>query len=292
MLWLADGDPMHPKSEQRSIEAFFERIPTWVATAVLCALGMVFIALGPALEHCGSLFHAVPAIGEALFVAGILTLAVDPWLKRKLYKEAARGAFEHLIGFDHEPELKARIRSIAFETQLYIRNYDLQCEIEPKEGGGVVITAVKTLDVENQGLTNAKFSPGWTFAEADRPSDCEVTQFCGSAKITRPPFLLDKQGYFSAHADPVEIEPRTGGKRYRFVAKCKFEAPNDWYHPMYFGYPTIGVTARLRVPQDWKGWVGWQTDPSSEVVFQNTGLYMPSEKIEIQWRKPPEPAKA
>jgi hypothetical protein len=52
----------------------------------------------------GYIFHRWPAlsfphdVGEFLLLAGALTITVDPYLKRKLQKEAAEDIFQHLLG--------------------------------------------------------------------------------------------------------------------------------------------------------------------------------------------------
>jgi hypothetical protein len=264
-------------------------------TIALCCIGVLLLYLGEApwgwLDYRPVLARRLaPAFGEALVIAGVLALVVDPWLKHKLYKEAVRNVFEHLIGFDHEPELKARIRSIAFDTKIYIRDYDLTCEIaERQDGDGVVIKAIKTVHVVNQGLEDQSFQPGWVFAWPDRASRCKVIHFIDDvqSKIEDLGFAEKDHGYLDTLSQPVTIKPRRTGKRYCFRAECTFEAPHDSYHPMYFSHPTIGVSIQVKGPEGWTVWVGRESSPlSNEAAFHNKGINMTAQKIEIQWRKP------
>jgi hypothetical protein len=86
--------------------------------------------------------------------------------------------------------------------------------------------------------------------------------------------------------DPEFALCGTLGKRFRFRAECKFEAPDDWYHPMYFVLPTLDVTIRVTVPPGWTTWVGRESPAASECITHTEGLYMPGDKVEIQWRRP------
>lgn len=299
LVWLLDGmlfsTQARLKTNRRSpsfAAVFLRGVPTWTITLCLCLVGGLLLHFKTAgwqwLDHWPLVLReVVPAFGEALIIAGLLAVAVDPFLKGKLLEDASKSIFEHMIGFDHEPELKAKLRSIAFDTKLYQRDYDLQCEVQPREGGGVTISACKTIEVVNQSLDDVKFRPGWVFAEPDRASECRVTSFIdGEAPaVSTPQFQPNPHGYSEALSDSIKIEPSYKGKRYRFRAECTFEAPDNYYHPMYFELPTIGITVSLSAPAGWTVWIGRETDHSE---FHDKGLYMNGDKIEIQWRKPTE----
>jgi hypothetical protein len=194
-----------------------------------------------------------------------------------------------MIGFDNEPQLRERIRKIAFETKLYRRDYKLTCKVAPLESGpGVSLTFHAEGEVLNQSLQKVDHPEKWTSFEADNPSDCEFVKMVGDAqpKVERQKFKLDDSGYLSAKADLVEIQPRSQGIRYRFSSSCRVEAPNDYYHTMYFGLPTIDVTIKLEAPSGWKVWLTEQRNETNEIIWHKDTLYMEGEKIEIHWRRP------
>ena len=297
--WLLDGvlsytSPMsvQQKPSLGPFKRFIQKIPTWIISLVLVAVGAALLYFKHAtwcwIDIVPFVREVFPAIGDALIVAGVLALAVDPFLKAKLLDEFARDIFEHLIGFDHEPEIRAELKKLAFDTNLYQRDYDLRCEIEERPEGGVIIKASKQLGVFNQSLEDRAFTPGWQFAQPDNARECRVTYFIDEEedRAFTPLFVETAGGYSEALTDKVKIAPQYKGKRFRFRAECVFEAPEDWYHPMYFGLPTIGITISVTAPQGWAVWVGKQSDPSNRADFHEKRLYMPGDKIEIHWRKP------
>jgi hypothetical protein len=74
-------------------------------------------------------------IGEALLIAGLLALIVDPVVKRHLLKEASKGIFHYMVGFDQRPEIRERLKTIVFNTKLYREGYEIKCRIERQVGG-------------------------------------------------------------------------------------------------------------------------------------------------------------
>jgi hypothetical protein len=279
--------------EPGSLLASVRRIPTWGISAVLCALGafsLYFKSAGWEWLHWSPvLFHElVPAIGEALIVAAILAVVVDPFLKEKLLHEASKGIFEHIIGFDHEPQLKAEIRAIAFETKLYQKDYNLTCVVVPNPDGTVNLMLSKELEVLNESLGVVKYIPGWRFTESDQPKDCKVESIIDGHDCTRVDveFKEDGSGYLAAYAPEVKIKPKRENTRYRFVSRCSAIQPQDWYHPIYFGLPTIDVRITATAPTSWKVWIGDQKPQLGTAMFHDSGLFMTGRHIEIHWRKP------
>jgi len=49
-------------------------------------------------------------LAEAFIIAGVVTITVDPFLRRRLLKEASKDIFRHMLGFGLPDEIKERIR--------------------------------------------------------------------------------------------------------------------------------------------------------------------------------------
>jgi hypothetical protein len=269
-----------------------EARPSWQIGTFLSLLGALLLRLGhsPWLRiHYANLPEITSALGEALLIAGVLTLLVDPFLKARLLREASRSIFEHMIGFDNEPQLRERIRNIAFETKLYRRDYKLTCKIAPLESGlGIALIFQAEGEVLSQSLHKVEYPLKVASFEADKPSDCEFVKMIGDAqpRVEHQEFKLDNSGNLNAEAAPVEIQPRSQGVRHRFLSSFRVEAPNDYYHTYYFGLPTIDVTIRLVAPLGWKVWLAGQRNETNEMIWHTDALYMTGEKIEIHWRRP------
>jgi hypothetical protein len=214
-------------------------------------------------------------------------------LKARLLREASRNVYAHMIGFDHEPLLKSKLEKIVFETKLYRRDSRIDCLIERAEPGWVSINLTTQYEMINQTLDNQSYTPSFVFANGDNPQAAEFTTIVGDGeqvKVNKAFVRLDA-GRREAKGDSIELQPRTRGIRYRFVAKCKFRAPSNYYHPLYFGQPTIDVDVSMKGPEEWKLWVvglepKFEEPTTNEVQWHFSGLMMLGEHIEFNWREP------
>src|SRR5207248_10135291 len=69
------------------------------------------------------------SIGEAAVISALLMFLVDPFLKARLLKEAARDIFEYLLGFDQQPQLKERLKRLVFDTKLFRGNFNARYKL-------------------------------------------------------------------------------------------------------------------------------------------------------------------
>jgi hypothetical protein len=102
----------------------------WINDWLGAIVGIFLIALGvwgiwKAPEH--SFRHQM---AEATFIAGVLTVTVDPFLKRRLLKEASKDIFQHMLGFGLPLEIQNRLKDIAFKTNLYRKDMESTCTFE------------------------------------------------------------------------------------------------------------------------------------------------------------------
>jgi hypothetical protein len=89
-------------------------------------LGIFFLVLGTlGLYRCPATLGQ--KFSKALIIAGILTITVDPFVKRRLLREASKDIFHHLIGFSLPIEMRDRIKSIVLNTNLYRKDMELTC---------------------------------------------------------------------------------------------------------------------------------------------------------------------
>jgi hypothetical protein len=97
--------------------------------------------------------HFVSTAADAILIAGILALAVDPWLKRELLDDASREVFIHLLGFEHHPQVKDKLKEMAFETKL-LRTLRMAVTVEHADDGYWVTVKYDTdiIDSTNVGV--------------------------------------------------------------------------------------------------------------------------------------------
>jgi hypothetical protein len=111
---------------------------------------------------------------------------VDPFLKGRLLREASRSIYVHMIGFDHEPELKNRLEQTIFQTKLYRRDCRMDCTISAGKPGWVDLVLETVFEIINQSLEDQPYCPGWAFAEGDEPRNIEFTTVVGNSLYWRP----------------------------------------------------------------------------------------------------------
>jgi hypothetical protein len=76
-----------------------------------------------------------------------------------------------MLGFDHEPELKAKLRDIALNTTLYRRDFKLWCEIisAPDAPEMAQLSLTSEYEVLNPSLEKKRYQVPLKFVSAERP---------------------------------------------------------------------------------------------------------------------------
>jgi hypothetical protein len=114
--------PMAP-AEQLSVAKWWERTMERAQPHQICffllAVGLILRFILP--------WHFWQSLGEATIIAAILILFVDPMIKGRLLREASQGIFHYLLGFDHRPEIKERLKTLVFDTKLFRQGFTLKC---------------------------------------------------------------------------------------------------------------------------------------------------------------------
>ena len=80
------------------------RNSVWIIGGILVIAGSAGIMRCP--SQLGQKFH------EAFLAAGVLSLSVDWWLKRKLQEDAAKDIFHHLLGITLPEKLRAKMQKL------------------------------------------------------------------------------------------------------------------------------------------------------------------------------------
>jgi hypothetical protein len=283
ILWgLAEAS----RIERDSTMKLTEMIQPWfIALFLIAASAFLMFANVPWLS---SHLPEVPLkLADPLMIAGILALVVDPLLKRQLLREVSQNAFAHLIGFDHEPELKQRLRSMVFDTKLYRKDLYLDCEVRPCDSGAT-LTIKSRCEVLNQSLEPQSYAPYWEFDETDSPFGCSLSVIVGD---TQKENLLPKASKRAGHvvleaSKKISIQPRSKNTRYIFESEVSFHVPKNYYHPIYASIPTINTNIELRALDGWQVWIGDSTSRQSQDSLHEAKIFMQGDHIELHWRQP------
>ena len=228
------------------------------------------------------------SIGEALIVAGVLSFAVDPFLKRRLLVEASRGVFIHLLGFEHHPQVKDRLQRVIFETKLLRKSFDLRCKIEPSDGH-YIFTVDYDMEVINPTNTPLKYGPRLEFDRAHKLEVASIifTSSDGKYRVTtlNPKIeeLKDDPGVECPKVQTFVIEPETRGITYRVCAQYRIKLLNA-YSQFHMGIPTLQTSIKASAPDDYE----ISSSPADVVngnYWQYNRIMMVGDHFTLRWRK-------
>ncbi|PYT79887.1 MAG: hypothetical protein DMG40_14760 [Acidobacteria bacterium] len=260
-------------------EKLIERTPVKYISLVLGAIGIWLV-----WEFPPGYFRY--SIGEAAVIAALLMLLVDPFLKARLLKEAARDIFEYLLGFDQQPQLKERLKRLVFDTKLFRKNFNGRYKLVP-QADFMQIEMEFDFELVNPTEEAIEFQYKIDFEQAENPRLDSVTLVSSEKNYAWRPTLQTKEDepwVLQGFADPVEIQPASKGISYRFDGKCAVSYPLSFYYAQHFGYPTIGVTITIEYPETLE--VDAAPTPSHEGnVWRYERLFMPGDHISIRWKQ-------
>ena len=184
-----------------SLEAWWEKL---IERTPVKYISLVYVAFGEWLVWESPPGYFRYSIGEAAVIAALLMLLVDPFLKARLLKEAARDIFEYLLGFDQQPQLKERLKRLVFDTKLFRGNFNARYKLLPQVDFELVNSTKEAIE----------FPYKMDFEQAENPRLDSVTLVSSEKnyawRSTRQS-KEDEPWVLQGLADPVEIQPASKG---------------------------------------------------------------------------------
>ncbi len=252
----------------------------WMLAALLIVAAIAMIKLVP--EN-----RLVSALADAILIAGILALGVDPLLKRDLLTEASRGIFVHLLGFEHHPQVKDKLKQIVFETKLLRNRFSNTVTIEPRDEAFLITVDYET-EIINATNTTVPYEPfiEWNAAQSPTVSRMTFVATDGSEASDEVNVELkeNEPGMLSAKLSKVDMKPHSrGGVAYHGSGRYTFRSKHG-YMLQYMGLPTLTVIFRVIVPE------GYEVSASKAAVhtgnyWEYSGIRMSGEHISLRWKK-------
>ena len=224
--------------------------------------------------------------GEAVFIAGVLTLTVDPYLKKRFQREAAQDIFHYLLGHGLPLDIKTHLRDIVLKTIYYRRDMVILCE--PRmDSDSVTLDLDLSWEIVNPGRQEIKYNQALQFEESENPVGIAASLVSKKETYTTIPVFVPmstEPQVVEWNGEIVDIEPEERGILYRFSARYTVNLPKRFFHVINFGTPTIGLTVRLRnVPAALEIDVTpAPTQTKTEWVYDR--LFMQTDHVQIRWR--------
>lgn len=258
-------------------------------TFSLIIFGFSLLLLTEDVLKCWHYIGLVKALGDALVIAGVLGLFVEPFLKRKLLKEAAEGVFEYILGFDLEPAIRERLKQIAFGQSLYIRDPHLLFVLERSSQNSIQISCTVDFELRNASPNTVAYTQSFI---ADRADFTEVQEFSLEPNHNSIGYVLvpirrndptDQDTEIWESQKTLQIMPHIeGATRYRLGLKFKITASDDFYYNYVSARPMIGATVRILAPAEFSASVGSPAMQKGDQWYF-PGVVMNGEKITVRW---------
>jgi len=242
--------------------------------------GLMLFGVGAYLSCYGGFWHE---LSQALMVAGILTIAVDPFLKRKLLREASKDIFQYMLGFSLPEPIRERLHSIISETKLYRENMTSHYALS-EVGEFIQIDVEQEYEIVNPTLRKINFEPHLQFEKGENPNLKSIIcfdnpQYGKGAALTpnsKEPSSLE---YFGR----VVKLPSKQRRRFKYQYSVQIPFSVGYYFP-YFQYPTIGLA--LSIKHD-PSLVVTATPATSQLPgeWRYAQLFMPGDHIDVRWER-------
>jgi hypothetical protein len=257
---------------------------TWFRIWMLAIL-MILVAI--AGMHWLSWSHLAASVCEALLIAGILTLAVDPLVKRDLLREASQGIFVHLLGFEHHPQVKDKLKDIVYGTKILRTKLHNTMTVE-EEDGGFLVTIDYDSEIINATNLPVNYEPAIDWDMAHRPEMLRMsfTSSDGKVKWTEKNVPLDEiePGVQKASPHRVSLQPNErGGVVYKGSGTFRVFTKHA-YLITYTGIPTLITSTRVILPDGYEA-SATKADIQNEDYWEWNGIRMPGYHTTIRWRK-------
>jgi hypothetical protein len=233
--------------------------------------------------HCESRYVAELAI--AFWIAGFLTITVDPFVKRRARREATRDIFHHMLGFKLPECIRTRLQEMVETTKLY-REDVIQHIAMTEEGDFVRFLVEMEFEVINPTQHTRDFEPLVQFEPGERPELISVICF-GDANYGQGAALSEAKGGLGAleyRGKGVPI-PSDGRRRFKYEYAIKLPTSLGFWF-LNFVLPTVGLSLTIKSPDNFRvrATTSDLASPPGEWRYPKR-LWMDKEHLEIVWSK-------
>ncbi len=225
---------------------------------------------------------------KAMFIAGVVTVAVDPFLKRRLLKEASTDIFHHLLGFDLPKEIRESLRDFLFQNRSYRENVIIDVHAETASDGLVDVMWSMRWDVVAVATTEYRQHASFEEADQGRILEASVTSNSHSKlHYTAPLLTTNKKEPMVSAWSGKKIKLKNGDVLHAYL-KFVTRGPLTGYFVNNFASSTINPRVKVSSSDDLEIYAS-QADQQvgNEYIYRK--VFVPSDHIQIRWRPKPKP---
>lgn len=224
-------------------------------------------------------------LSEALFIAGFLTVAVDPFLRRRLLKEATTDIFHHLLGFDLPVEIRETLKEFLFANRFYRRNVIIDANVQSRPDGTVEVTW--TMNADLVAVAATVWNQHVSFEEPEQGAILEASVTSSvhpelNYAERSPALKPDKDQPMVAAWSGRKIRLRKGDEIHSFV-KFTTRGPRTGFSTTHFGNPTINPRVRVSGSADLEVFSS-AADQQNQNEYIHRKVFVQGDHIQVRWR--------
>jgi hypothetical protein len=230
----------------------------------------------------------VKSLSEAVIVAGLLALFVDPFIKNRLVEDSAKDTFQHLIGFSQHPAIKARLRQIIQNTKLYLMDFHVSIRLIP-ENGHMRVDCSYSFTVVNPTNQPQPYQHFLGFEMEQNPTVHQITMISAKGNINFETKLREpdqEPGVLHTTCKKTHVPPENQNASCRFLGRYSLVYPEQFFHTINFMTPTIGVLLSFDIPEGWTV-TATPTRLHDANSFEYPELFMLGQFVTFRWRRQP-----
>jgi hypothetical protein len=227
-------------SEKTSLRNWIGRHSShiWALIYALCGFGC-FVVVREGFIH---------SLGEFLMLAGLLTLSVDPFLKRRLQTETAEDIFHHLLGINLPLAIRNTLKDFLLHSKYYREDVEITATVNLLSDESRV-EVILTMTAVVIALKRLEYCQHVSFEESENGSilEASVTSLLNQSKsYTERDFQMKTNSVdsevqeWSGH--PIKLDR---DEHLNTFVKYRIERPSRDFYPFFFGSAVIKPRLRL-----------------------------------------------
>ena len=263
----------------------------WIGTAIgglLIVAGIVGLTWRLIAGHFGWVCcpgDAWADLWKAMFIAGVVTVAVDPFLKRRLLKEASADIFHHLLGFDLPVEIRETLRDFLLQNRTYRENVIIEVHAQTASDGFVDVISSMRWDVVAAAKDEYQQHVSFEDADQGRILEASVTSTTHprlNYTQTTPSLTPDNNEPMVSAWSGKKIKLKKGDRLHAYV-KFVTRGPLTGYSVTNFASSTIHPRVKVPSSADLEIYAS-QSDQRSGDEYIYRKVFVPSDHVQIRWR--------
>ncbi|HEY0794377.1 MAG TPA: hypothetical protein VGD64_01220 [Acidisarcina sp.] len=284
---------------------------------VAAAVGIGFLMAGVYIRHLnklGSFKDGLGAMCDALVIAAILKLTVDPVLKRELAKDAAKDVFLYAFGYSLPPKLREFVNDLVLETKIVRRQCHLKWHIAPKSGDPtrVEVYLDASFFIMNFSGSDLPYQHRvFSWKENSEDVGCVKALFCEAKGSNHSTYRKEKPDELTPGldgfilGDKIHLAAHTEEDQFRIGAVYYAEAEHPGLDQFTIVEPTMEIDVTVTVDdelsdlvfsvvpdptekKDSENYVYPERQKSSnklEYTWSLKRVFVPNERVLIRWKK-------